>query len=125
MAGTEQALRVRIDELEEQVHILKGAIADLDLCLPTEWGLTAFRTNFIRALAKREVVTFAALDALLYSDSPEARCRDTIKVHAHHVRKKLEPFGIEITAVWGVGYSLDAATRARLTQQQPTAATAA
>lgn len=103
-----EALQAENDRLREQVAYLERALG-LDFLPPMEWRLTPNEARLIGALVTRPVLTKDAAMALLYRDlgKEEAGIR-IVDVFICKARKKLQPFGIEIKTVWGVGYALEA-----------------
>ena len=100
------AMRQQIEELEERNRQLEELLRGDD-DVPAEWGLTKLEKQIYRIVASRKLATYEALFAILYGADPNGgRTINLLKVKAHHLRKKLEPFGIEIETVWGQGYRL-------------------
>ena len=100
----EAALEETIRQLEDRVLELEEAMG-LRVLSPLEWRLTQNESRLIGALLERELLTKDAAMAALYRDrgmdEPDVKIVDVFICKA---RKKLKPFGIEITTVWGVGY---------------------
>lgn len=100
-------LRERVMQLEEQL----GASATF----PPIFMLTAHEARIFGALMQRETCTKEQLMSALYSlrpDSDEVMIK-IIDVYVCKARKKLAPFGIEITTIWGRGYMLTEAMKRR------------
>lgn len=74
-------------------------------------GLTRAESIFLAAL-----VTYGGIDTptLTRLVGAEGASRNLIKVYACHLRKKLKPHKIVFTTVWGTGYAMDVAMRAKL-----------
>lgn len=119
---TDQSPHARIQQLEDQVQVLKDALADRTVLLPEEWCLSPMESDVFRVLLKRDVARFTAISAALYSDRPDPPDDRTIHVFIFRIRRKLKPFGIVIHRVRHVGYSLDAVTRTRFKDQEQEAA---
>lgn len=104
ITAREAALEETIRRLEDRVLELEEAMG-LRVLSPLEWGLTQNESRLIGALLERELLTKDAAMAALYRDrgmdEPDVKIVDVFICKA---RKKLKPFGIEITTVWGVGY---------------------
>ena len=104
ITAREAALEETIRRLEDRVLELEEAMC-LRVLSPLEWGLTQNESRLIGALLERELLTKDAAMAALYRDrgmdEPDVKIVDVFICKA---RKKLKPFGIEITTVWGVGY---------------------
>lgn len=77
---------------------------------PAEWGLTKLEAAYLTALRPGAVVPIEAFKALHETAVPDARVRKVLA----SVRRKLDPFNIEINTKWGEGWILDRAARARL-----------
>ena len=112
----------RLEVVEQENALLRERVASLEAILmetaplPIEWGLTAQEARVFGVLVKRELATKDAIMAALYSDkasSAEVAAEKIVDVFICKVRKKLKPFGVVITTVWGRGYALDASTRAQ------------
>lgn len=112
----------RIRQLEDQVEVLKDALADRAVPLPEEWRLTAMEEAVFRVLLKHDVARLTAISAALYSDRPDPPDDNIIRVFIFRIRRKLKPFGITIARARHVGYALDDATRARFKDQEKQAA---
>ena len=99
--------------LRDEIEVLKaGMIAPA--VVPPEWGLTNREAAVLTVLARREWVSRETVIAALYSDRTDPPGYNLVAVHVCRIRTKLKPLGTTIKNIWGVGYSLDAATRARL-----------
>lgn len=106
-------LREENETLKEQVAYLEAALMGQDQ-LPTEWGLTPTQERIVRVCLTWEVATKEAIATALYWDKPEpAEAINNINVHMVRIRRKLEPFGIEIKTRWGKGFYVPAETRER------------
>lgn len=111
----------RIRVLQDENALLREQVADLQRQLtanwvsPIEWRLTKRENGVMSVLVARGLATKDAIMAGLYSDKigeePEPKIVD---IFICKIRKKLEPFGIQIETRWGQGYYLDDATRTLL-----------
>lgn len=117
-----QELKQQNEYLQETVHRLREALTETRL-LPREWKLTPSEENFIGVLINREVGTYEALLTTLYlaKGRPEAS-QNILHVFVCRVRKKLEPYGIEIRTIWGRGWALSPESRASLRADKTIAA---
>lgn len=99
-------LRARISQLEA---VLFGG----RFVPPVELRLTGSEAAVVAALYSREHCTKDAIMAALYRNlaKDEAEIK-IVDVFICKVRKKLKPFGIEITTIWGQGYAMPAASKA-------------
>ncbi len=97
-------------ELRERIRFLEDALTPLEFQPPIEWQLTQKEAALYAHLASRSVATKNSIMAAIYSpgvdDEPEIKIVD---VFICKMRRKLKPFGITISTVWGVGYSLNRA----------------
>jgi two-component system response regulator MtrA len=97
-----QVGRLRIDPTSRTVHV-EGRPVDV----------TPVEMTLLLALARRPgaAVTRAALvDAALDPEQPNAE--RNLDVHVSRLRRKLGEAGRQIATVWGIGYRLDAPSRA-------------
>lgn len=115
-------LETENERLLDQIELLKEALVGLPAPLPKEWGLTGRQEDIFRVLVKRSTATHDALMAALYSDRVAPPDPKNISVQVLRMRRKLAPFGIKIGTKWGVGYELDAETRARFNTKAEQAA---
>jgi DNA-binding response OmpR family regulator len=117
---TEQKLRDRIAELEEEIVQLKNALLPPDNPFVGKINLPPQQLGLLYALYKSEVATFDRLDcAMNQSASIDRSTEDTlvklrIKVGISKLRQDLALHGIRIFNHRGVGYSLDAESRSCL-----------
>ena len=107
-----------IDELQEELRIIKAKMFATNVFLPPEWKLTAQEETVFKALlgmsdarpvAPKERVLMALDDASGQGDYMVDQ--KIVDVLICKIRKKLAPFGVDITTHWGRGYSVDSATR--------------
>jgi DNA-binding response OmpR family regulator len=110
-----ETLEAECERLRFEVEELRAVLFGADLVLPLEWRLTAMQTRMFGVLLARERVSRPQLMSALYGLRLDGEIPDEkiVDVQIFHMRRKLKPFGIEIANVWGQGYALDAATRAR------------
>lgn len=102
-----ESLRDRVSVLEELLY------GSMDEPLPAEWRLTPCQEKLFRAMLRVPVASHEYLltaSALDYA-SADPNEPQIVPVHVCKMRPKLAAFGIEIRTHWGVGYSLDSATR--------------
>jgi DNA-binding response OmpR family regulator len=72
------------------------------------FGLTATQSRALVALMKHGQVSREAMHAAMAHDGIPASNIKTVSVIIGTMRKKLEPFGIEVITVWGIGFRLGA-----------------
>jgi len=116
-----QQLEIENEALQDQVEVLKAALVEY-VELPREWNLTTREADVIRVLIKRPIATYDAFMAGLYSERPATPDQEIIKSWICRLRRKLEPFGIEIRTIRHIGYALDDVTRAKFKDQEKRAA---
>ncbi|MCA1241850.1 helix-turn-helix domain-containing protein [Stappia stellulata] len=110
-----ERLRARIQDLEEALFA--------DVPVPVEFRLTTQEARVFGVLIKRELATRTAILAALYDDLGRDQAEPKIvDVFVCKLRKKVAPFGIEISTVWGRGWCMDAAVRGRFHTQDREAA---
>lgn len=103
-----QQLEQENEVLRERVRQLEEELAPDTVTIDPVWRLTRHEARIFAALAARDVLTKNALMIALYPDRLDADLPEIkiIDVFVCKMRKKLAPFHIEISTVWGQGYSL-------------------
>ena len=81
--------------------------------LPVEWNLTDSEERIARVILAREYASKDAIMAALYWDKDEPGEEKIIDVLVCKIRKKLNPYGIDIKTHWGRGYYLPPEIRRR------------
>jgi len=119
-ATTELAeLRAENEQLREHIHYLEGLLKKGTDAIPPEWRLTGIEAKIYLALARGGLVSKEQiLESAYYDrvdDPPEIKIVD---VFICKLRKKLKPYGVQITTIWGVGYRLEQAQAAGGQQQE-------
>jgi hypothetical protein len=116
-----RAIRAELDARQDRIDEL-SAVFGLKPVLPSPFNLTTFQADIFGALlATSGVLTSDRIETLLYGGMPDADrpcdARATIKVHVHHLRNRLEAFGIEIetvaASIGACGYGLTPAMKAK------------
>lgn len=108
-----QRLRDRIEQLEEMLGINPSTMTKISLSL----GVTKSQAKMLGILMKREVVSWDAMHFALYGDRPEAdqpESEANLRKHIIHLRRRLEPTGIKVDAVYGLGWKLANEHKAKL-----------
>lgn len=99
--------RGRIDMLEERIRQLEDILCPPTVLIPAEWCLTPSEARVFSHLTTRDCATKQSIMMAMYSDrvdvEPEIKI---VNVFVCKLRKKLKPFGVNVTTVWGHGYSL-------------------
>jgi DNA-binding response OmpR family regulator len=98
-------LRFRVTELEKQIG--------LALEPPTVFGLTKTETEILGILIANKYPRRETFMVALYGSRFEAPDDKIIDVLMSRMRKKLTPFGIEITTAWGSGFYMPEPSKAR------------
>lgn len=106
--------------LEAENEVLRGRVADLEEALgmrmdvPVEFGLTPHEARLFGFLLKVERASKARLMSALYFERIDAEPElKIIDVYVCKLRKKLKPYDIEISTLWGQGYYITPAAKAR------------
>lgn len=114
-AARTMKLQERIEILEEENRQLRKMMQPSLQFVP-EWKLTAQQGQLLALIYSRALVTYdqivVAFDIRRQVDGNDDQ--NHVKVVAHHVRRKLAPFGIKFTTVFGVGYAADSENKARI-----------
>lgn len=108
-------VRVLLDEIDELKERNRQLVKQLgpSWSPPIGWGLTGAQARAVSALMSRDVCTFEMLmDAVDGGAATSSQC--SIAVLLHRARKKLTPLGIHVRSIYGIGYSIDKATRERI-----------
>lgn len=113
-------LAARLETVEAENDVLRERIAILEeqlgarLPAPVCFGLSGSEARVFGHLYTREMATKNSIMAILYQsmgrDEAEPKIVD---VFVCKLRKKLKPFGVAIETVWGNGYAMPAAAKAR------------
>lgn len=102
--------------LTEQVRQLTDALAP-NFSFPHEWRLTPTETRLLQSLyAADSYRTKDQLHIALSGDVEVETDEKLVDVVTHKVRRKIAPFGLTIGTQWGLGYFLEAESRARITR---------
>jgi two-component system, cell cycle response regulator CtrA len=118
LAAENARLKERIEDLEEEVRQLKADHFKDEIYIPIEWVLTQKEAGIVRALSVGRVVSKGQLlDSISHANGEQPEIK-IVDVFICKIRKKLKPFGLEITTHWGAGYSLPEATLAVLRAAQ-------
>lgn len=112
-----------VNVLRDENERLRARIRDLERALftgvsvPVEYGLTANEARIFGVLVNRPLATRAAIMAALYDDDGKEQAEPKIvDVFVCRMRRKLEPFGIEIHTRWGEGWFLPDTQRQQLSE---------
>lgn len=122
------ALELANGRLQDDLDALRAEKLGTEFVAPIEWGLTPKETQVLAVLMRNATCTKRAIMAALYDlgadDPPEIKIVD---VFVCKVRKKIEPRGVLIETIWGQGWFIPAASKARareLIAASPTAVAA-
>lgn len=111
----------RLEVVEAENEMLRERIAQLETLLcgdaapPIQLGLTPSEGLVLGLLMQRDVATKDAVMAVLYRNRgrDEAEIK-IVDVFICKMRRKLKPCEIEIKTLWGTGYALPAASKAKI-----------
>lgn len=104
-------LERRVEALAARVAELEGGFAGLVAPIMATFQVTPYQAQMLGPLLKRAQVTVDSFESLLTGIHGEPPAM--IKVHILFLRRRLEPFGIAITTLRGVGYAITATNRVR------------
>lgn len=94
------------ERLQEQVRRLQEMLVP-PFVIPENWGLTKTQKRTLSILLSANFVSKERLFASLYGDRLDSPGQETVGALVCLLRKKLAPFGIVITTIWGEGYRLE------------------
>jgi len=105
-----QALEAENDRLRSEIETLKECLG-FNFLAPLEFRLTPQETKMLGRLLKGGLVTKEAFMSILYRDhgKDEAEIK-IVDVFICKLRRKLKPFDLEITTMWGQGYLMPLAS---------------
>ncbi len=100
----------RVDE-SEIVYELRERIRDLEKLVGLSWappralGLSPMQSKLLGVLLKhRTQCTYEAIMTALYGEREDPPGVEVIRAHVTHIRRLLDPHGIQIKRLWGSGY---------------------
>lgn len=101
-------------QLEKRIAEIVGhsdVVASVHLFKLTPREAKVFALIMNRGIAEQGLLQSTAMndDALIESDSPERVIRDVMK----RIRKKIRPFGLDFTTIYGMEYGMEDDTRRR------------
>ena len=111
-------LRDRIDELEEEIHQLHEDLVPPDN--PFLHMLSHQHAALLLGLYRRKIATYTYLDAINIRSGRVGRGEDgyyprhRVKVAIYKLKKKLRPYGVEVSTRHGLGYYLDDENRTKV-----------
>lgn len=109
MDNNEKIIAQLLNENElqhEQIRQLQEMLAP-PFVVPENWGLTKTLKRTLSILLSANFVSKERLFASLYGDRLVSPGQETVGALVCLLRKKLAPFGIVITTIWGEGYRLE------------------
>jgi len=101
-----------VNTISTQLVGFKAVMASPSFTLPVEQRLTTVQARIFTMLSQAGArgVTIAGLAQGLYADLPECDQpedpNNVIKVHIHHIRKRLRGSRYGIVTIWGRGFRL-------------------
>ena len=107
---------IRCEELEEELLQIKNAVFATNLYVSDDLKLTEQQRRMLRCLLRYERCSDEILFLASRGRGSKTECGSQSLVGAlvHHLRKKLRPHGLVIYSIWGFGYALSPASRAKL-----------
>lgn len=113
-----------VTALEAENEMLRARLRDMEReygfrdPVPFAFGLTASEAKIMSLLVSRDFASRAQMMTAVMADrhadadgQPEMKIID---VYVCKIRKKVAPFGIEITSLWGRGYRLSPEMKAKV-----------
>lgn len=99
-------LQEQLDDALYQIRLLKGEPQPFELM--TRLKLTKTEAQIVQVLMARGRATKEAIYQVIYSDrhSDEQPGDSLIGVLVCRIRKRLQPHGVTIETLWGVGYAM-------------------
>lgn len=119
-----QDLRERLEIVETENAELRALMGFTDLghLKYRALGLPPSGCSLLAALMARPMVTNDALRFALHPHDADARtdlCDNLVKVQVCHLRHRLSKLGIRVDTVWGRGYRMDPAEKAKVAALAP------
>ena len=103
--------KIALETLRERIRQLEQALVPT-VIVPVEFGLTSSEAKVLSCLIHRDFATKPQIMMAIYADRLEEEPEQKIvDVFVCKMRKKLKPFGIVISTVWGQGYRLEDRTQ--------------
>lgn len=108
-----ETLREQVRQLREQLGL--SAPADFQACCRLAFGMSKSEASILSVLIARPMAPYELLlEALPRGFVPsDDRTMGNVSVHVCRMRRRLAEHGIGINTVWGFGFSIDPAGRAR------------
>lgn len=111
-----EAIEAENDELRERIAFLEELVG-LRMEVPPVFSLSQHEDRLLGVLLKREFATKEHILHALYGHRPnEVPEIKIIDVFVCKARAKLKKFDIEIDTLWGKGYALNPANKAKIRQ---------
>lgn len=109
---TQRRLERQIDILTERNRQLEDLLVPSGVLVRTVWMLTPQEARLFAHLTTRSLATKRSIMSAMYGDRIDDEPHEKIvDVFICKLRRKLKPYDIEITTVWGQGYSLQGRER--------------
>lgn len=114
-----ETLEAENDQLRERVRQLEQMLG-FHVEAPLQIGLTQHEASVFGFLLTRELASKEQILTAVYSaygrDEPEMKI---VNVFICKIRKKLKPYGVNIETLWGRGYYIPSAMKARVHELWP------
>ena len=102
-------------ELRERVKYLEGLLMQRG-AVPAVFGLTPKEYAIVGMLVARNEVSKDQLMTVLYGDPDNEPASQVLSVFVSKARGKLLPFGVEISTIWGRGWSMSKEAKAKVAE---------
>ena len=111
----ETALRLQLSVADEENERLRQKVAALETMYAAKyqpadaWGLSRGEHRLFTVLAANRIATHAQLLLALEYEPfrhDQAASAESVKTLCNRLKRKLEPFGMSVDNVWGLGYTL-------------------
>lgn len=114
---TEEArLRGELETAREEIRQLKAAMSVHDATAQaTRLGISVRGAEILLLLVRRGHANFDQLYDALFDDEDDScmEWRQAVRQYVKRLRQKLRPHGISIQSIYGHGYRMDEASRAK------------
>lgn len=108
--------REQIEDMKEELLQLRALAFGTRFMPHPDWSLTRSESAVLQLLIARNVITLDGFEAAMRAQRWDWDAGEKLlHVMVCNMRKKLCAFGIEITTLWGIGYSLQPAVKALVT----------
>ena len=97
-----------VDRLKARIRWLEGLLLAHEEFIPPEWGMRRMERRLMGALLSRRLCPVGFLIERAYLGEAEpGNAKATIEARLSKMRRRLDPYGIKISVLRGVGYQLE------------------